>query len=76
MNIIIKPSDKTNKKIMAVIDNTNKKIHFGAKLYEDYTMHKDDTRKNHIYQDISTTTIPTSTILHSTLLIYFGIKKH
>ena len=28
---------------MAVIDN--KTVHFGAKLYEDYTMHKDDKRK-------------------------------
>ena len=32
---------------MAVIENTNKKIHFGAKMpyYEDYTMHKDDKIK-------------------------------
>ena len=44
MNIIIKKSDN-DKKIMAVIENTNKKIHFGAKLYEDYTHHKDDKRK-------------------------------
>jgi hypothetical protein len=29
---------------MAVIDN-KKSIRFGAKLYEDYTMHKNDTRK-------------------------------
>ena len=29
---------------MAVIDN-KKKIHFGAKMYEDYTTHKNDTRK-------------------------------
>ena len=45
MNVIIKPSNKTDKKNMAIIENTNKKIHFGAKLYEDYTMHKDDKRK-------------------------------
>ena len=47
MNIIIKKSDKNDKQIMALIDNanTNKKIHFGAKLYEDYTLHKDDKRK-------------------------------
>ena len=32
------------KKNMAVIDN-KKKIHFGAKMYEDYTTHKNDTRK-------------------------------
>ena len=43
MNVIIKKSDNPNKKIMAVIDN--KKIHFGAKMYEDYTTHKDDKRK-------------------------------
>ena len=30
---------------MAIIENTNKKIHFGAKLYEDYTLHKDDKRQ-------------------------------
>jgi hypothetical protein len=30
---------------MAIIDNNNKKIHFGAKVYEDYTMHKNDARK-------------------------------
>ena len=45
MNIIIKKSNNQNKKIMAVLENTNKKIHFGAKLYEDYTHHKDDKRK-------------------------------
>ena len=49
MNIVITPSDKTNKKFTAIIDDTknnNKKIiHFGAKLYEDYTHHKDDKRK-------------------------------
>jgi len=43
MNVIIKPSDKTNKKIMAVLDN--KKIHFGDSRYSDYTMTKDDKRK-------------------------------
>ena len=45
MNVIIKKSDNQNKKIMAIIEHTNKKIHFGAKLYEDYTLHKDDKRK-------------------------------
>ena len=29
---------------MAVIDN-KKTIHFGAKMYEDYTIHKNETRK-------------------------------
>ena len=45
MNIVIKPSDKTNKKFMAVIENTNKKIHFGDSRYSDYTKHKDPERK-------------------------------
>ena len=45
MNIIIKKSDNQNRKIMAIIENTNKNIHFGAKLYEDYTKHKDPERK-------------------------------
>ena len=43
MNIIIKKSDNQNKKNMAIIDN--KKIHFGANMYEDYTKHKDPERK-------------------------------
>ena len=44
-----KKSDNPNKKIMAIIENTNKKIHFGAKMYEDYTTHKNDTRnKSHL----------------------------
>ena len=43
MNIIIKPSDKTNKKFMAVLEN--KKIHFGDRRYSDYTKHKDPERK-------------------------------
>ena len=48
MNIIITPSIKNDKKFTATINDTknnNKKIHFGAKLYEDYTIHKDDKRK-------------------------------
>ena len=43
MNVIIKPSDKTNKKIMAVLNNKN--IHFGDSRYSDYTQHKDTERK-------------------------------
>ena len=31
--------------------------------------------KNHIYQGINMTITPILYILHSTLLIYFGIKK-
>ena len=49
MNIVITPSNKNDKKFTAIINDTknnNKKIiHFGAKLYEDYTHHKDDKRK-------------------------------
>ena len=48
MNIVITPSIKNDKKNTATINDTknnNKKIHFGAKLYEDYTHHKDDERK-------------------------------
>ena len=43
MNVIIKKNDKTNKKNMAIIDNKKKNI--GAKIYEDYTTHKNHTRK-------------------------------
>ena len=45
MNIVITPSEKTNTKNMAVIDNTNKEIHFGNSRYSDYTHHKDTERK-------------------------------
>ena len=46
MNIVITPSDKTNKnkKITAVINN-DKKIHFGDSRYQDFTKHKDPERK-------------------------------
>ena len=44
MKIIISPSDKPNKKFEARIDD-RKSIHFGAKSYEDYTIHKDPERK-------------------------------
>ena len=44
MNIIIKPSDRKEKKYMAIVDN-KKTIHFGAKGYEDFTKHKDKERK-------------------------------
>jgi len=49
MNIIIKPSDKKDKKFVAVIDN-KKHIYFGASSYEDYTIHKDDERKERYLQ--------------------------
>ena len=45
MNIVITPSDKTNQKFMAVIDNKKKTIHFGDSRYSDYTLHKDTERK-------------------------------
>ena len=43
MNVVLTPSDKTNKKIVEVLDN--KKIHFGDSRYSDYTLHKDTERK-------------------------------
>ena len=47
MNIIIKKSSAPDKKYTAVIDNgkTSKSIHFGAKNYSDFTIHKDTERK-------------------------------
>ena len=44
MNIVITPSDKTNKKCMAILDN-KKTVHFGDSRYSDYTLHKDTERK-------------------------------
>ena len=44
MNIIIKPSNKPDKKYMAII-NDRKTIHFGAKGMSDFTIHKDEERK-------------------------------
>ena len=44
MKIVISPSDKPNKKFEARIDD-RRSIHFGAKSYEDYTIHKDPERK-------------------------------
>ena len=44
MNIVITPSTKTNKKFTAKIDN--KKIHFGDSRYQDFTITKDDKKKN------------------------------
>ena len=45
MQIVITPSDKPTKKFEARIDG-KKSIHFGAKGYEDFTIHKDTERKN------------------------------
>ena len=44
MEIVISPSKNKNKKFMAEVDG-KKKIHFGDSRYEDYTIHKDDKRK-------------------------------
>ena len=49
MNIIIKPSDRKEKKYMAIIDN-KKTIHFGQAGASDYTKHKDDDRKKRYLQ--------------------------
>ena len=44
MNIVIKPSSKPDQKYMAVIDD-RKTIHFGAAGASDFTIHKDEERK-------------------------------
>ena len=44
----IVPSTNPKKKYDALVDNESgrtKKVSFGAKGYEDYTMHKDEARK-------------------------------
>ena len=43
MEVIISKSSNTKKKYMARIDN--KTIHFGDSMYNDYTTHHDETRK-------------------------------
>jgi hypothetical protein len=60
---------------MAIIDN-KKTLHFGAKMYEDYTHHKDTEKKKLIYQGISTTTIPILYTQDFTLPICYGINRH
>lgn len=48
VSVIITKSDRKDKKLKAVFKLENDKtntIHFGAKGYEDYTIHKDDKRK-------------------------------
>ena len=76
MNVIIKPSNNQNKKIMAIIDDGKKTLHFGDSRYSDYTQTKDDKRKKLIQHGISTTITPTLYIHHSTLLICYGINQH
>lgn len=45
--VSIKPSSKATKKYDAVfnIDNKSKTVSFGAKGYSDFTIHKDEVRK-------------------------------
>lgn len=43
MNYTLRPSTKKDKKFM-LIDSEGKATHFGAKEYEDYTIHKDEKR--------------------------------
>ena len=43
MDIYLKPSTRSNKKYMVTIDN--KTIHFGEAGASDYTIHKDNERK-------------------------------
>ena len=38
-------SDKPEKKYF-IITSTNKKVYFGSSDYQDFTQHKDETRKN------------------------------
>ena len=48
MNVVISKSDKKDKKLKAVIDKgtgKSKTVHFGSSGFEDYTIHKDDKRK-------------------------------
>ena len=43
--VIIKKSSNADKKLDAIIDG-KKTVSFGAKNYSDYTLHKDDKRKD------------------------------
>ena len=43
MEVILHKSDELDKKYMVNIDGRT--IHFGAAGYEDYSMHKDEDRK-------------------------------
>ena len=49
MNIIIKPTKSEGKKFDAIIDN-KKKVSFGQAGASDYTMHKDNERKQRYIQ--------------------------
>ena len=48
MKVEIKPSTNQDKKLMAIFYDEGRKVkttHFGAKGMSDYTIHKDDERK-------------------------------
>ncbi len=51
MIVEIIKSKKPNKKFDAVIDKT-KTVSFGAKGYSDFTIHKDEDRKDRYIKDI------------------------
>jgi hypothetical protein len=46
--VSIQPSTRSDKKLMAIFDNDGKKktTHFGAKGYDDFTITKNEDRKN------------------------------
>lgn len=44
MSYLIQPSTRKDKKYMVLIDN--KKLHFGAAGMSDFTIHKDEKRKD------------------------------
>lgn len=49
MQIVIKKSDKSSKKYVAIIDG-QKHVYFGDSSYEDFTIHKDEQRKQRYIQ--------------------------
>jgi hypothetical protein len=44
--VTISVSDRKDKKYKAYFKNKNLTVHFGASGYSDYTIHKDDKRKD------------------------------
>lgn len=44
-NLIMKKSDKPNKKYMVINPHTNKWVYFGQMGYEDFTKHNDKERR-------------------------------
>jgi hypothetical protein len=45
-DVIIKPSNRKNKKLMVLNPSTDKFIHFGDSRYSDYTTTLDNKKKN------------------------------